>query len=304
MASATSLCVALACFGRPAAAAPPDEGEEVAESPDPDPAERAAMEAAGATFVEGQLAFDNKDFDAAISAWTRALDLVPPGMTHDASRNNIRLSIAAAYLERYDVAHDITDLRKADRLVLDVLDDLPGDEPTVRASVAAEHRRVRAALEEAEREEQARQAEEREAARAGRRDAAREREAKSLEQQRLEKENGARIMIIAGSATAVVGAGFLGAMAVSLISGRNAERSGSIAARDPAVSEDELRQIAGAGEKANANATATGVVAGILLVPAAALIGVGIRNRREAAAPTVSPTASQYGAGIVIGGRF
>lgn len=275
----------------------PEAGDEVAETTGSTP-----LEQAGAAFVSGQLAFDAKKYDEAIDAWTEALDLVPDEADYDATRTNIRMSIAAAYVERHAVGGDITDLRKADRTILEALEVLPENDPVLRAPVEAEHERVRAQLEIAERKHLERAAVDRAVENEGRRQAAREREAEQMARQREEQESGARIMIIAGGVTSAVGVGFVGAMTVSLVQGRAAEREGELAAKDPNVSEAELRRIAKAGDRANSNALTTGLIAAAALIPGTALLAVGLRNRKRAA--TITPVAGAGFGGVVIGGRF
>lgn len=291
-------------LGSPPEVGAPAEGEP-AVAPDaegPSEADRAAMQRAGALFVEGQSAFDAKDFETAIARWTEALDALPQQPQYAATRNNIRLSVASAYVEHYDVGKNITDLRKADRQILEVLEDLDGADPTVREPVASEHRRVRALLEEAERTEFEKASVEREAANAGRRDAARAEEEAALAERQAERESGARIMLIAGAVSGVVSAGFFGGMTVSLVAGNAAEQEGDTASRRADVTPEELDRIRRAGEQANANAIALGVVGGIALIPAVALIAVGARNRRRPV--DVAPTVSRGAGGVVVRGRF
>lgn len=296
----------LLVFGSPPEGGPPPVNPETSvasasEAPE-DSTDDAALQRAGELFVAGQSAFDAKDFDTAITKWTASVDVLPNQPQYAATRNNIRLSVAAAYVERYELGGEITDLRKADRQIAEVLEELDPNDPMVREPVASEHRRVRTMLEAAEEENFEQQSRERRAAQDGRREAARAEEEAALAERQAERESGARIMLVAGAVSGAVAAGLFGAMTVSLVAGRSAERQGEIAAAREDVSPEELAGLARTGERANANAIALGVVGGAALIPAIALIAVGARNRKRPL--EVAPTASRTGGGVWLRGRF
>ncbi len=302
-------------LARSAAAAPPDQADEIPDledeaepSADEDPA-TAALHRAGERFGEGQALFDEHDYAGAIEAWSEALSILPEDPAFEATREQLRYALAQAHVEAYRVDDDPDHLYRADRLLFDYLESLPPDSEA-RGPVEAERAKLAPLIEAVETERAEHEQALRQEERAGRAEAVEAAELEATRKRLAERESGARALIASGGVALGLGAGALTLMAYALREGTVQSDRGDALAADPQTSDAELERVLRDGERADGLALTSGIMAGALILPGAGLLVGGIILRRRARRDLdrlglqVAPGWSRDGVSLQVGGRF
>ena len=119
----------------------------------PVPAENAQpepfMDQARALDEQGRGAFDSGDFLAAISAWTEAYYMLPPGVEYDRTRADLLRRLAEAHDRAYDLDGDIDHLELAVELLSTYLELLSPEDVANRELIADDREHADTRLEQA-----------------------------------------------------------------------------------------------------------------------------------------------------------
>ena len=290
---AITLVVALsapcAAWAGPSETAPSDGATDRSDGDDP-------RLRAKSLYEQGKNRFDTADYDAAIELWTEAYGALPN--TPDAAPIKAALiyNIATAQERAYAIDKDITHLRRAAILVQQYADAIPalygeGEQAQAeRDRVQERLEDLRTRIEEAEAAQPEPEAEP-------------DAEDESIEHpfpepvpsSDMQPDPRTRPLIISGAVLAGLGVAMSGVMAGGLVMGSQA---------NDGVPEDleQRRDQFDKGRTGNTLAIASGVVAGVLVVTGATLLGVGLSRRRSPVA--VTPSVGPKWSGLSLSGRF
>ncbi len=262
------------------------------------------LAAAKSEHAHGQALFDTADYAGAITAWTKALEALPPKEPKSATyRPLILYNVAAAREKLFELRGDVTELRQA-KILLErfdaSIDEIYGHDPVtaeaersrVREKIAALDARIAATLTPDE-------------------PAVVEPVAEPQGEPTLEpiptkpvprSDRGpappSRGLMIGGGVMVGLGAGALAGLVATLVIGKQANDISGLEDNDMQGREDQFAR----GGRANAAAIAMGIVAPLLLGAGVALLVVG--SKRRSARVSAAPSLGRHGVAWVLIGRF
>jgi hypothetical protein len=266
------------------------------------------MPRVGELFRDGQDRFETSDFEGAIELWTEAYEELPDGPEHAPTRALLLANIAQAHVRAHAVGGGIDHLRRADALYTEYLTMIDAADTQTRETVEAERERIAAILAEHERaqeEEAEARSEPPPDPRPAPPPAVPTKEARPAGLEPFKRWE--RAMVLSGGVTLAFGVALTGATGTFLWLRDEAEKEGSVLARDPQTDAARLRSLGRSARRFNGLAISTGAAAAVLAAIGLGLIGGGYahRNRRlKRAEATMAPVLSARSVGMGAAGRF
>lgn len=270
-------------------------------------------------YVSGQDKYGEGDFAGAADDWTILLSRLPEAQSNKATRENVLLNVLQAYLDAYnrtrgdDGKKDITHLEKGKSVLDTYYEDYNkayGQGASVSAAVQEKGDELERELEKAREEAAAAAAtppddgttppdETTPPGDTGPGDTGPSKEVIVLKPQ-----SAGQGLIVGGSIVAALGLGAIGMLIGGGVLGNQAEEDFNAADDDAGRAEANTK-----GDTANALMIAGGVLAGVFLAGGGALIGLGIKKRRDAdaaaaTAVSMTPSVGRGFAGLSLSGRF